>query len=70
MKLDENSAKVLDERAAKMRELLDRHVAQLKTADAAAARDTAFEMLQVLNGLYQAAYVAAAQLARQQGNRG
>lgn len=57
----------LAEREAKMRALLDAHVAAAKAGEAARARDIAYDMLQVLTGLYTAAYVAAAERARREG---
>lgn len=62
--------KELEERAARMRELLDRHVATTKMGEHALARNIAFDMLQVLTALYGAAYAAAAQQARKQGRLG
>lgn len=59
--------KELDERAARMRELLDKHVAAMGAGEPAAARNIAYDMLQVLTGLYTAAYVAADQKARREG---
>lgn len=62
--------KELEERAARMRELLDRHVATTKMGEHAPARNIAFEMMTVVTDLYNAAYRAAAEQSRRQGRIG
>lgn len=58
------------QKAALMNQLLLKHVQAMKAGDAATARDAAYEMVQVLNGLYTAAYVAALEQARREGKLG
>lgn len=57
----------LQNRAANLHRMLDEHVAAAMQGDPAIARNIAYDMLQVLTGLYTAAYVAAAEQARRKG---
>lgn len=59
-----------DERIARMRALVDSYEAALRAGEPANARDGAYEMLQVLSGLYAAAYTAAALQAGREGKAG
>jgi hypothetical protein len=46
--------------------LLEKYTAAMAAGDPATARDSAYQMLQILNGLYHAAYFAAVEKAAQQ----
>jgi len=62
--------KELQDRAVKLTQMLDAHVAAMTQEDPALARNIAFDMMQVVNGLYNAAYALAAAKARKEGRIG
>lgn len=55
------------EGVARMRVLLDAYESSMAIGAPAAARDVAYEMVQVISGLYGAAYLASVRKAQENG---